>query len=117
MQIKSYKDHQAWQRGMDLTALAYRVSAELPHDERFGLVSQMRRAAVSVPANIAEGHQRTSTKDDLRLRSIASGSLAELETLIELASRLYKIKNGFIEELVGHDLSGCGLKRSSNPSL
>ena len=101
MQIRSYKDLQVWQRGMDLTTLVYQLSSELPQDERFGLVSQMRRAAVSVPANIAEGHQRTSTKDYLRFLSIASGSLAELETLIELASRLYQTKNTFIEELVG----------------
>ena len=101
MQIRSYKDLQVWQRGMDLTTLVYRLSSALPQDERFGLVSQMRRAAVSVPANIAEGHQRTSTKDYLRFLSIASGSLAELETLIELASRLYSINKISVEELVG----------------
>ena len=101
MQIKSYKDLLVWQRGMDLTALVYRLSAELPIDERFGLVSQMRRAAVSVPANIAEGHQRSSTKEYLRFLSYASGSLAEVETLIELASRLYEAKKISIEELVG----------------
>ena len=101
MQIRSYKDLQVWQRGMDLTTLVYRLSARLPSDERFGLVSQMRRAAVSVPANIAEGHQRSSTKDYLRFLSIAVGSLAELETLIELTSRLYSNQATSIEELVG----------------
>ena len=101
MQIKSYKDLQVWQRGMDLTALVYRLSCELPSEERYGLVSQMRRAAVSVPANIAEGHQRSSTKEYLRFLFIAAGSLAELETLIELASRLYSIPANSIEELVG----------------
>jgi four helix bundle protein len=100
MQIRSYKDLQVWQRGMDLTALVYRLCAELPADERFGLVSQVRRAAVSVPSNIAEGHQRTSTKDYLRFLSYASGSLAEVETLIELASRLYSINRISIEEVV-----------------
>jgi four helix bundle protein len=101
MEIRSYKDLQVWKRGMGLTTLVYQFSAELPADERFGLVSQMRRAAVSIPANIAEGHQRTSTRDYLRFLSIASGSLAELETLIELASRLYSIRTTSIEELVG----------------
>ena len=101
MQIRSYKDLQVWRRGLDLCSLVYRFSAELPPDERYGLVSQMRRAAVSVPANIAEGHQRSSTKDYLRFLSIASGSLAEVETLIELASRLYSIRVTSIEELVG----------------
>lgn len=98
MQIRSYKDLLVWQRGMDLSALVYRLSAELPGDERYGLVSQMRRAAVSVPANIAEGHQRKSTKDYLRFLSIASGSLAEVETLIELASRLYSNRIPSTEE-------------------
>ena len=101
MQIRSYKDLLVWQRGMDLTTRVYQLSSELPQDERFGLISQMRRAAVSVPANIAEGHQRSSTKDYLRFLLIASGSLAEVETLVELASRLYEVKKSSIEELVG----------------
>ena len=101
MQIRSYKDLLVWQRGMELTILVYRLSLELPGDERFGLVSQMRRAAVSVPANIAEGHQRSSTKDYLRFLSIAAGSLAELETLIELTSRLYSIQGTSMGDVVG----------------
>jgi four helix bundle protein len=126
MQIRSYKDLLVWQRGMDLTTQVYQLSAKLPQDERFGLTSQMRRAAVSVPANIAEGHQRTSTKDYLRFLSIASGSLAEVETLIELASRLYLIEKTLIEELVGQaDELGKMLRslqhkleeKLSNPSL
>jgi four helix bundle protein len=100
MEVKSYKDLMVWQRAMDLTSLVYRLCAELPADEKYGLVSQARRAAVSVPANIAEGHQRASTKDYLRFLSIASGSLAELETLIELASRLYSLPSTSLRELV-----------------
>ncbi len=100
MQIRSYRDLLVWQRGMDLTSLVHQLSAELPNEERYGLVSQMRRAAISAPSNIAEGHQRTSTKDYLRLLSFASGSLAELETLIELASRLSTIRTTSFEELV-----------------
>jgi len=100
MQIRSYKDFHVWQRGMALTSLVYQFSVDLPVDERYGLVSQMRRAAVSVPSNIAEGHQRTSTKDYLRFLSFASGSLAELETLVELASRLYSVRTTLFEELL-----------------
>jgi four helix bundle protein len=100
MDVKSYKDLLVWQKAMDMTSLVYRVTAELPGDERFGLVSQARRAAVSVPANLAEGHRRSSTRDYLRFVSIAAGSLAELETLIELATRLYSIQSTSLEELV-----------------
>ncbi len=101
MEVRSYKDLGVWQRAMDLTSLVYQVTAELPPDERFGLTSQTRRAAVSVPANIAEGHRRSSTKDYLRFLSIAAGSLAELETLVELASRLYSIDSTHMRELQG----------------
>jgi len=101
MEIKSYKDLAVWQKAMDMTSLAYRVTSDLPVDERFGLISQTRRAAVSVPTNIAEGHRRASTKDYLRFLSIAAGSLAEVETLVELASRLYSIRSTHMEELVG----------------
>jgi four helix bundle protein len=100
MDVKSYKDLVVWQRAMDLTSLAYQVTAELPPDERFGLISQARRAAVSVAANIAEGHRRSSTKDYLRFLSFSAGSLAELETLIELSSRLYLIRSTNLEALV-----------------
>ncbi|KQT07656.1 four helix bundle protein [Ramlibacter sp. Leaf400] len=99
MEIRSYKDLIVWQRAMDLTYRLYRFSSLLPADERFGLTSQLRRAAVSVPANIAEGRQRTTTKDFLRFLSIAAGSLAELETLIELAGRLYQHQSAQVDEL------------------
>ena len=99
MEIRSYKDLVVWQRAMELTSLAYRFSLLLPPDERFGLTSQLRRAAVSVPANIAEGRQRSTTKDFLRFLSIAAGSLAELETLIELAGRLYQFQSAQVNEL------------------
>ncbi len=101
MEVKSYKDLVLWQKAMDMTEAVYRVSGELPGDERFGLISQIRRAAVSVPANIAEGHQRASTKDFLRFLSIASGSLAEVETLVELAFRLHSIQTTSVADVAG----------------
>ena len=89
-----------WQRAMELTALAYRMTLALPVEERYGITSQVRRAAVSVPANIAEGRQRATTKDFLRFLSFAAGSLAELETLVELSSRLYQLKSQEVDALV-----------------
>jgi four helix bundle protein len=86
--VRSYRDLAVWQLGMQLTEDVYRLTAKFPADEKFGLTSQLRRAAASVPANIAEGHSRSSTKDFLRDLSIAVGSLAEVTTFIELAERL-----------------------------
>jgi len=73
---------------MDLVVDIYRVSAAFPRDERFGLTSQIRRAAASVPANIAEGNSRSTRKDYAAFVSIAKGSLAETETFLLLAIRL-----------------------------
>ncbi len=87
-EIRSYRDLSVWQQGMQLAEDVYRLTNAFPNEERFGLTSQLRRAASSVPANIAEGHSRSSTKDFLRHLSIAVGSLAEVTTLLELAERL-----------------------------
>jgi four helix bundle protein len=86
--IRNYRDLAVWQKGMDIALAVYKITKSFPDDERFGLTSQLRRAAVSVPANIAEGHARSTTKDYLRFVSIAIGSLAETATFIELAGRL-----------------------------
>jgi four helix bundle protein len=85
---RDYRDLIAWQRSMQLARMCYGVSARIPDTERFGPVSQLRRAAVSVPANIAEGNGRFSRRDYLRHLSIANGSLKELETLVQLARDL-----------------------------
>jgi four helix bundle protein len=82
--------------GMDIAERVYEATRDFPADEKFGLTSQLRRAATSVPANIAEGHARATTKDYLRHVSIAIGSLAETATFIELAGRL---SFGDIDEL------------------
>ena len=88
MAVKSYRDLIAWQRAMDMAEIVYKVSAACPKEELYGLVSQMRRAAVSVPSNIAEGQGRKSTKEFMRHLSIAHGSVCEMETQILLAGRI-----------------------------
>ena len=93
--IESYRDLQVWQRGVDLTERIYQATKPFPSDERFGLVAQLRRAAVSVPSNIAEGWGRMSTAEFIRFLSIAHGSLTEVETQIIVSHRL-----GFINDAV-----------------
>ena len=77
-----------WQDAMTLVEAIYRLTATFPDNERFGLVTQMRRACISIPSNIAEGAARRSTLDYVRFLSIARGSLAELDTQIQIATRL-----------------------------
>ena len=88
MRYKSYKDLIVWQKSMDLTQNVYDYTELLPKEELFGLSSQMRRCALSIPSNIAEGYGRCSDKEFIRFLYIASGSLAELETQMLLAVRL-----------------------------
>ena len=88
MTINSFRDLRVWQAGMDLVEQIYRLTQSFPREEQYGLTSQMRRAAVSVPSNIAEGHARESSKEYLNHLSIVQGSLAELQTQIEIAARL-----------------------------
>lgn len=85
---QTIKDLKVWQKSMDLAVASYRVSADFPQNERFGLVSQIRRAATSVPANIAEGFGRWNSREFARFLSIAGGSLRELETHFHIAQRL-----------------------------
>lgn len=82
---RNYKDLLVWQKGMDLAKQVYRVTQAFPNEEKFGLVSQMRRAAVSIPSNIAEGQARHTTKEFIQFISHAEGSVAELETQLRLA--------------------------------
>lgn len=86
--IQSHRDLKVWQLGMQIAEDMYALTRSFPADERFGLTSQLRRAAVSVPANIAEGNGRGTTREYLRSLSIAVGSLAEVETYLDLAERL-----------------------------
>lgn len=91
--VKRFEDLIAWQRGMELAKTVYQLTSRLPADERFGLTSQMRRAAVSVPCNIAEGFGREATSDMVRFLRMARGSPFELRTQCRLCVDL-----GFIVE-------------------
>ena len=83
--LKSYQELEVWKKSIDLAEMVYRTSAEFPVEERFGMTSQVRRAATSIPANIAEGAERHGPREFLQFLSIASGSLAETETFLILA--------------------------------
>lgn len=92
MTVKSYRDLKVWQDGVDLVESIYRVTGPYPREEMFGLTSQMRRASVSIPSNIAEGHSRSGTGEYLHHVGISLGSLAELETQIIISERLGFLK-------------------------
>lgn len=85
---KTFRDLIVWRKGIDLTKAVYGATKAMPDSERFGLVSQMRRAAVSVPSNIAEGNARQTLNEYIRYLVIARGSLAELETQMIIAREL-----------------------------
>jgi len=88
MALRTYRELDAWQQGIALVERCYKQTKTFPSDERFGLTAQLRRAAVSVPSNVAEGACRLTTNAFVNHVSIALGSLAEVETCIEIASRL-----------------------------
>lgn len=88
MTIKSFPDLRVWQVGMDLVEHIYGLTHTFPTQELYGLTSQMRQAAVSIPSNIAEGHTREHNKEYLHHLSMVQASLAELETQLEIAARL-----------------------------
>ncbi|MBU3699909.1 MAG: four helix bundle protein [Candidatus Kapabacteria bacterium] len=89
--IENYKDLLVWQKAVSMAREAYSVASGLPEIERFGLANQLRRAAVSVSINIAEGKQRTSRKEYARFIEIAIGSVNEVEAILTLIGELYKL--------------------------
>ena|ERR1022692_1764059 len=101
--ITSYRDLFVWGRAMDLVELCYRLSRKFPQSEMYGLTNQIRRASVSVPANIAEGHGRRNLGEYIQHLSIANGSLKEVETHILIAGRLNYIQNN--EVVLGMEVS------------
>ena len=100
MRHHDYTGLVAWQRAMDLTTSVYAASSVLPVQERYGLIAQMRRAAVSVPANIAEGQGRRTRGEFLNQLSVAHGSLRELETHVMLARRLGMMEEGAMQGIL-----------------
>ena len=100
MKVKNYQDLIAWQKAMDLVDDVYRASREFPREEIYALTSQIRRAAVSIPSNIAEGQGRRTTADFLRHLSIAYGSLREVETQILIAQRLKYLAQANVETVL-----------------
>jgi four helix bundle protein len=100
MDIKSYKNLEVWQKSMDLVILCYQSTKDLPKNEFYGLAGQLQRSAVSIPANIAEGRARKHSKEFIQYLSIAYGSLAELETHIQIAQRLNYISSTKTDQLL-----------------
>ena len=98
--IKHYSELVVWQKAMDLAESVYKATAMFPREELFGLTGQVRRAAVSVPSNIAEGQGRRSTNEFLQHLSIARGSLQETETQILLAGRLAYLGSQSVNQLM-----------------
>jgi four helix bundle protein len=115
-EVKSYQDLEVWKNSLDLVERVYYATKNIPTDERFGLTSQLRRAAVSIPSNIAEGAARHGTGEFLQFLGVATGSQAELETQLILAKRRQILSQADFDQLqsetsqVGRMLSG--LKRS-----
>lgn len=99
MTIRSYKDLMVWQKAMELAKSICQATQSFPDVQRYILVSQLQRAAISVPSNIAEGYGRSSEKELARFLNIASGSLCELETQLLLAESLGFIEKNELEEL------------------
>ncbi len=122
--IKSFRDLRIWQAGILLAERIYLVSRGFPKDETYGLRAQLRRAVISVPSNIAEGHTRSHTKEYLHHLSIAQGSLAEIQCQLEIARRLGYIASPQSKEIVEicealakqmHSLRNALLKKPSIP--
>jgi four helix bundle protein len=88
VEVKSFRELRVWHAAMELALAIYDITTALPTEERYGLTSQLRRSAVSVPSNIAEGHTREGTREYLYFISVAQASLAEVMTQLDLAARL-----------------------------
>jgi four helix bundle protein len=98
--VQSYRDLVLWQRGMTLAEACYRVTADFPREEIYGMTAQVRRASVSIPANIAEGHGRDSTGAFVQFLRMAQGSIKELETHLLLAQRVKLATQQAVEPLL-----------------
>jgi four helix bundle protein len=116
MPVKDYRELIAWQKAMDLVVAVYRLTKGFPKEEMYGLSIQIRRAAVSVPSNIAEGQARNTTRDFLHFLSIAYGSVKGLETQVLISERLCyinaKIRDSLIKSRIEVARLISGLKNS-----
>ena len=97
--METHKDLRVWQQSIEMVTSIYKMTKGFPKDEIFGLISQMRRAAVSVPSNIAEGYARGSEKEKLHFLRISSGSMSEIETQLMLSLNLGYIGQEICDEL------------------
>jgi four helix bundle protein len=98
--LKNYRDLLVWQKGIDLVVVSYRATAAFPREETYGLVSQIRRAASSIPANIAEGYGRGTRKEYVQFLMVAQGSLKELETHFIVSEKLAYLTSAQAERLL-----------------
>jgi four helix bundle protein len=103
--LKSFRDLRVWQAAMELVETVYRFKQRFSAQEVYGLTNQLRRAAVSIPSNIAEGHARQHTKEYLNFLSVTQGSLAELQTQLEIASRLGYLAQPATEQILNASIS------------
>src|SRR5438105_12747151 len=121
MPLQSYRELQVWQKSMDLVVECYSAAQRFPRSEAYGLVTQLQRAAVSIPANIAEGQGRNHTREFINHLSIAYGSLMEVETHLQIAARLNYIDEQDLDKVllqtneIGRMLNG--LMQSLNRKL
>ncbi len=98
--MHNIKELKIWQKAIDLSLFIYKVTANFPNDEKYGLTSQMRRASVSISSNIAEGAGRNSNKEFFRFLSIANGSTFELQTQIVIAFKLNLLENKTYSQII-----------------
>jgi four helix bundle protein len=119
--IQSYQDLKVWQKAMDLAVACYQVTKSFPKDELYGLTSQIRRAAASVPANIAEGQGRQHTREFLHFLGVARGSIKEVETHLILSQRVGLLKEDELQPMLARTAEVCrmlaGLKGALEAKL
>lgn len=109
---QNFRDLKVWQLGKEIVAETYKLTRGFPNEELYGLTSQMRRASISIPCNISEGHSRRATKDYQRFLNIAAGSCAELETQVEIALDLGYLKAASCENVMEKvDYERCMLRK------
>ena len=112
MAIKNFRDLEVWKLGIKIVTDIYRLTGEFPKSEIYGLVSQMRRAAVSIPSNISEGFNRYHNKEYRQFLFIALGSCAELETQLEISTNLKYMEKQTRDELIDKVSHETGMLRN-----